>query len=121
MNEQLTLGELITLIEKLPDKDRTIRFDFEQAVPTTLASYRGYYNQLAIGFDFKTEPTITTLLTELKNAVGKTFTGWKGGEYEMDENTPLWVANEGRTGDTIIVGIKDVNHTVVIETKFYEN
>jgi hypothetical protein len=31
----------------------------------------------------------------LTEAIGKTYTGYKGGEYVMGKVTPVWVANYG--------------------------
>lgn len=49
MKKQLTLGEFIFLLDRI-NKGATVRFDFERFVPTTIDSYRGYYEQLALGF-----------------------------------------------------------------------
>lgn len=104
MNSGLTLGELIAELERLPEK-AVIELDFGGAVPTTLDSYRGYYDQLALGYTGEygaTTPTVGSLLAELKSAVGKTFQGWKGGDYVMTEKTNIFIANPGCTSDTYI-------------------
>src|SRR4051812_47710015 len=104
MNSGLTLGELIAELENLPGK-AVIEFDFGGAVPTRVDSYRGYYDQLALGYDGTygaSLPTVADLLADLKSAVGKTFQGWKGGDYTMTEATYIFVANPGNTSDTYI-------------------
>lgn len=83
----------------------------------------------ALGFDFvgyehfdknieHKEPTIQELLTELKSAIGKEYTGWKGGEFRMDENTPVWVANSGNSGHTAIVDVLDEGWQVILVTEY---
>lgn len=68
--------------------------------PHAVDSYRGYYEQLAIACGPSREHStkVGDLLTILREAVGKTFTGYKGGEYRMTESTPVWLANYGETG-----------------------
>lgn len=62
-------------------------------------SYRGFYEQLA----FEPTPNVTVgqMLTAARLALGMTFTGYKGGEYEMGEYTTVNLANYGETGEEI--------------------
>lgn len=129
---QITLGELIKQIEdagtKNGDEDKTVCFDFGSAIPTVLDSWRGSYDELALGYELSgydgngkyEEATAEKLLTELKSAIGKTFTGWKGGDFTMSENTPIWVSNPGNCGNTAIVGILDKDYRLVILTAYCE-
>ena len=129
---QITLGELIEQLENAGTKDdgedKTVCFDFGSAIPTSLDSWRGSYNELALGYELSgydgegkyAESTAEKLLNELKNAIDKTYTGWKGGEYTMNENTPLWVANSGNADNTGIVGIIDKKYKIIIVTAYCE-
>lgn len=84
---QMTLGKLIDVLEGM---DRT--------TPVNLGhphSYRGYYSDLGLTV---CDATVQDLLNELRSAMGRTFDGYKGGEYVMHENTPVWVASWGSTG-----------------------
>jgi hypothetical protein len=128
-SDQLTLGKLIEKIEaalnkgyKLSDESEpTVRFDFEYLHPTGIDSWRGSYNELAIGFQgHGEEPKLSEFLTMLKTAVGKEFTGWKGGEYIMSERTPVWVANPGNSGNTAIVDVVDKEWVVILVTGYRE-
>jgi hypothetical protein len=119
----VSLGKLIRLLELEP-ADNEVRFDFCYNEPTTLASYRGFYDQLALGyrqmtFD-KESPQVRTLLDELRQAIGKTYQGYKGGDFKMDENTKVWVANYGDSGSTAIVGLANCNWMTIIETRWEE-
>jgi hypothetical protein len=62
-------------------------------------SYRGYYEQLA--FSPVENTTVGDMLNAAKTAMGKTFTGYKGGEYEMGEWTECNLAEYGSCGETI--------------------
>lgn len=118
--EQLTLGRLIRLLE-VEDQQKYIQYDFVNFVPTTLDSYRGYYTDLAIGFkqidDLKHNPTVGSLLADLKSAVGQEYTGWKGGEFTMNESTPLWVDKPGGASGTAIVGVIGDEYRVILVTR----
>jgi hypothetical protein len=131
---QLSLGELITRIEESgilaeDGDDKDIRYDFGTAIPTCLDSYRGSYDELALGYkltgydDSSVPRSIKAkdLLKHLKSAIGKEFTGWKGGEFKMSEQTPVWVANCGDSGSTAIVGVlKEGSYGLIILTTYIE-
>ena len=119
-SSQLILGELIAKLEALEDRTQTVSFAFENAVPTHLSSWRGSYNELALNFSFEENaPTVEDLIKRLKQAVGATYQGYKGGEFLMGKTTPVWVANYGNSGNT---GITDVIQTeddeVILKTEY---
>jgi hypothetical protein len=80
-------------------------------------SYRGYYDQAAIGYDEDNELTVEEMISDLESAIdGRTFTGYKGGEYSYSEETPLHVDNYGDCTDTRIKSIKESEYYVIIKT-----
>jgi len=84
---QMTLGKLIDVLESM---DRT--------TPVNLGdphSYRGYYSDLAFQ---PCEATVQDLLNDCRSAMGRVFYGYKGGEFVMHQNTPVWIASWGRSG-----------------------
>lgn len=115
-NYHLTLDSFSAIIEGLADKTIPVVVDYNKHVGVgSLDSYRGYYADLAL------EPTSTPITAEqlyvkLKQAHGTTFTGYKGGDFEMDGDTPLWVAEYGSTGRAAI-GAAVVDGQLVIQTK----
>ena len=129
---QLTLGEVISKIEScglLKDngEPKQVCFDFGSAVPTDLDSWRGDYSLLALGYKLTgydsaenhfNETTATNLLEELKNAIGKTYSGWKGGDFKMGTETALWVANSGNADNTVITDVLDDGWRLVIITEY---
>ena len=45
---------------------------------------------------------VADMLACAKSALGKTFQGWKGGDYKMHEYTTCWLAERGESnGDGI--------------------
>jgi len=117
---QLILGELIAKLEsKRPDD--SVVFDFDNMHPTSLCSWRGSYDELAIEYSNKGELlTVDTFLTMLKSAVGATYEGYKGGEFVMGRQTPLWVDNYGVGDHRGVVGVKDDVQKVIIITAMCE-
>jgi hypothetical protein len=104
-NSGLNLGQLITELNKFP-KEYFVEFDFARLVPLEFGSYRGYYEHLYIGFsDEKSPMSVGLFLSSAKEAVGKTFTGYKGGNYKMTTKTTLWVANYSHSSSTVIEGL----------------
>lgn len=109
----LTLGELVEVLFDLPDHDIPIEFD-DGSTPGRLHSYRGYYQDLA--FSTGATGNVGDVLEDAQDAIGETFTGYKGGDFRMDETTPLWRAESGETGDAI-VGLDVQDDRVVLETQ----
>ena len=62
-------------------------------------SDRGYYENLA--FDPVGETTIGEMLDHAIFADGATFTGWKGGDYEMGDYTEVFIGEFGDCGEPI--------------------
>lgn len=116
----MSLGQIIRRLECCAE-DAEVYFDFCSIVPTTLMSYRGYYDQLALGFKLleKMSDTVKVkdLLKILREGNGKTFEGYKGGDFTMKLTTPVWVDNYGNCTSTSIIGIdNDSEWRIIIET-----
>ena len=103
---QLTLGDFQTFLKRMPF-DRRVRFDFPNAIPKEFNSYRGYYTDLALGYEdpYGKHLILENFLQYVKSIEGQVFTGYKGGDYTMNRWTPLWAANYGDTTSIAIVGV----------------
>lgn len=88
----MRLGELIKTLEAVLDKGRLVTHGFGHP-----HSYRGYYECLA--FEPVMHTTVEAILDCAKGAVGATFEGYKGGDFEMGEWTDVYVARYGDTGE----------------------
>src|SRR5687768_754993 len=110
----MTLGALIDAL-KSHDPSKRAYFDFVHFQPEGVHSYRGYYDHLAIGYG-RDGRTVGQLLELCEGAVGKTFEGYKGGDYTMTRDTPVWVANHNESGGTAIVRVRDEGWRVLLET-----
>lgn len=119
-SRQLSLGQLIAGLREAGPPHAPVRYD-DGSFPTTVASYRGSYDELALGFRWTGEPRrLAEVLAECERAVGETFEGYKGGDYRMGTDTPVWVANWGTTGDAAPIGVHNDGRTVVIDTAPFE-
>jgi hypothetical protein len=117
----MRLGELIDTLERKLSRltpDATIHFDFVNFFPLTrVHSYRGFYDHLALSYSNEGKaPLARILLEELKAADGKDFTGYKGGEYTMSRNTPIWIAMPSEVGSTGVIDVKEYGGDIILET-----
>lgn len=91
---QMTLGALVDRLAGLPPETMIDGL----AKPH---SYRGYYSDLAFQ-SREGKMSVTEALALCKSAMGEVFQGWKGGDYQMGRNTPVWIAERGYCGDKIL-------------------
>lgn len=89
----MTLKDLIKFLEQ-QDPSLIVPVGF-----THPHSYRGYYYDLA--FEPEENVTVGQMLGAAKGAMGKTFTGYKGGEFTMGDYTDCWLATYGDCGEGI--------------------
>lgn len=120
-SDQLTVGKLCHLLSKQPPENRVV-FDFCYFCPDlkSICSYRGFYEDLAIGYDepsFGDGPTVDTLRKKLEELLGTTMTGYKGGDYTIKDDTAVWVANWSNCGSTAVVNVEEVDSETVIVTR----
>lgn len=132
-SSQLTLGELILKLEPIVKKNKgkkiedlpDVYFDFCRMFPTTTMSWRGSYKEVCLDFtdgrsENKSPLNIRDFFKLIKNTIGKEFEGYKGGEYVMDKHTPVWIDNYGRSTDTGLVDVLDLDYQVLLITQYTE-
>lgn len=110
----LTLGAAIAWLEEVaPGTPATLNVI---GTPGKVDSYRGYYADLA--FEPQLEPvTAGEVLADLKAALGATFQGYKGGDFLMGEDTPLWVSAYGAASGMAVLSIAMIDGRAVFMTK----
>ena len=113
----MSLGGFIEALEGI-SPDLSIRMDFSYDGPGKMESYRGFYNHLAL-MGTTDNATVGSVLEDARSAIGSTFSGYKGGDYTMDESTPIWWARvHSECHDTGVVGVTDDGYTAVIHTAY---
>ena len=103
----MKIKEIMALVKDAnPEGD--VYFDFCNCRPTTAHSWRGSYDEPAIGWAQAGSCTsVADFLNELAELIsGKTYYGWKGGEYSYNEDQTLHVDNPGCYTDTEIIDVK---------------
>ena len=99
----VTLGEMLQALGHLGDGQVVaITPDGREHGMCDPHSYRGYYSDLAL------TPTDTPtgsgeLWVQLMAVLDNELTGYKGGEFTMTENTPLWLAAYGDDSSEALV------------------
>jgi hypothetical protein len=97
-NYHVTLGALIKTLEAAP-ADLLVKFSGGGS-PSEAHSYRGYYSDLA--FERGPDLMAADVLRQCRAALGAEFEGYKGGDFVMSEDTPLWCSSYGSCGEAIV-------------------
>ena len=105
-DRHMTLGELMKTFIKLNTGFPTPVRLTGGNIPGEFTSYRGYYDQIALTKDGTDKVRIGEFLRWIEGAIGSTYTGYKGGEYRMTEDTKVWVANYGNSDGAGITGVE---------------
>lgn len=118
----LTVIQLINEIKKLK-RDTAIRYDFGYFSPVGFHSYRGFYEDVAIGFEYRQDNLMAMdFLKQLKNMLGKEIHGWKGGTYIVEPDSYLWVSKDASEANgTVITGVTDLGYGYAILNTAYED
>lgn len=105
---QLTLGKLIDLLKEI-DGERLIQGIIEPH------SYRGYYIDLAFEPMEGKPNSVEGALGIAKSCMGEIFTGYKGGDFQMGRNTPLFIASYGNCGNRLM-GLDTTDDVITLIT-----
>lgn len=112
-NYHLSLGGLIEAVAALAE-ETPVQFDIGGG-PSGPHSYRGYYSDLA--FERTAQPvTAGRFLAGLQNCLGQSFEGYKGGDFTMQLDTPVWQASSGSTGRAVIAASL-IDGALILTTK----
>ncbi len=107
---QLTIAQIIKKCEILPDLSVVIynvednNHRYHGMFPYNTNSYRGNYNELAIEVSH-TCMTLSNFLKKMKDSLHRTYSGYKGGDFYMYEDTFVWVAEYGLSSNMAVVDV----------------
>jgi hypothetical protein len=105
---QITIGQIIQKCEMLPDLPVVVHcalVEFDGVYPSEPDSYRGYYDELAIDISRDKEVTLSTFIEWMVDSLHQVYSGHKGGEYNMCEDTFVWLAG---CGESTGIAVTDV-------------
>lgn len=103
----MKLGELIDALET-HEAGRIVRVSkLYNIAPSSFASYRGDYAQLALGYKkIYGDVTIRGLLLLANSATGAVMEGYKGGNYRMGRDTTIMLANWGEATEVELARVE---------------
>lgn len=78
-HDGMTIGEVKAYLKTLP-QDRHVRLGWDECYCD-----RGHYEKL--GLNLETHSQVSQMLEILEQATGKTFTGYKGGDFLMTDDS----------------------------------
>ena len=108
---QWTLGMLKVFLENADGK-KIMRLG--DGYPGDFHSYRGYYRFISLETS-PVEITVSAFLKVVTDAIGSVFEGYKGGDFLMTQNTPVWVSGWGFCSGNGIVGVDLVDDEYIID------
>ena len=108
----MKLGDLIRLLEPFKNENRCVILDGDYIACTNIEfmSYRGDYSDLAIDFSFESKSgnediTSKFLYNKLLDVRNTNLTGYKGGEFVMDDEVNVYVDKHGACSGRLIIGV----------------
>ncbi len=114
--EPWSLGQLINALKRCKP-EANLQFDFVYMRPgKALRNWRGWGGRLALSYTSEDTLPVWKYLALLQEVVGQRLEGYKGGSDVITADARLQVANFGETSDTVVSGLVDHDHYVVIRT-----
>lgn len=92
---QMTLGKMIERLSEFPPGASVTGVGEPH-------SYRGYYVDLSFAPTSLPVTVADVLKTCREECMGQVFEGYKGGDYLMGANTPVWIASYGCCGERLM-------------------
>lgn len=119
----LTLGpfiEQLELVSKVDSGGLPVVTDGGIGLSANIISYRGYYSDCAIRPAAANDhcATVAELLDKARAVFGHTLEGYKGGNYLMGANTPLWVSGYGVCDNLAVMSMVVKDKQLVLNTKY---
>lgn len=81
-------------------------------------SWRGSYCELSFQYSCfvaQTMPSVDNIIDMLEGAVGKTYDGYKGGDFTMHENSEVWLDNYGDCSGRYVKGFDQDGKLIIGE------
>lgn len=93
-------------------------FIYSKKTKSVFESWRGSYCELSMQFSDKNQNITTEKLLEMAEFInGKYLNGYKGGDFLMDEETPIHMANYGESGNIKLIGLEVKDNKLILKTR----
>jgi hypothetical protein len=126
-------AELAFTYAKVGEKPETSGCDYNSDEIEKVYPANQYMGEYTVYKQIRTtlpdKPKVSDVVELLKRVQGKTFTGYKSGDFTMGKTTPLWIANYGhsdgfKTNDKFyeqaVIDVLEANDAVSILTELIE-
>ena len=121
-NRHLTLNNVVTKLGTVEYKTKNVYFvnlvdDWEGTQYTSkpvnsFYSWRGSYYEPSCGTDGNEALSVNNLIGTMCEFIGSSQQGYKGGEFTMQGNSPLWADPWGCGGDMGVVDVVECEEGV---------
>lgn len=116
----ITIGELIEALEQADSKSLPVLTSHAPDKSVECPhSYRGYYSDLALE-PSSTIANVETVLNFMKDVEDTYETGYKGGDYLMDRDVPVWISNQGDCDSYAVIDVMHNDTNVTLVTKYID-
>lgn len=109
---QLTISQIIQKCKTMPNlpiiiksyDSENVNNEYVNMYPCNTYSYRGRYDELALNVSNNLTNT-NSFFETMQKSLNKTYIGWKGGEFNMENDTFVWVSNYGLSSELMVVDL----------------
>lgn len=100
------------------EKYKDLGFKYNKRTESVFESWRGSYCELAMEFSGENQNIkVKDLLEDAEFINGKYLCGYKGGDFLMDLQTPIHIANYGYSGELKLIGVEIKEGFAVLKTR----
>ena len=120
--DAMSAEEIISKLEEFKDSNKLVVIEMNNKIFTSdfsADSWRGSYNLPSIEYyNSDSGCSVESAIENLQEIDGMQVTGYKGGDYVLNKEDPLFIANYGESNNcTAIVDIQETNDFIICLTK----
>ena len=101
---QMTVGDMKRFLRDVSADLSISVVNHPEISISSVGSYRGYYDHMALFYDTGRALTSKELLMAIESTT--VMYGWKGGEFSVEDGTPLWVSRPSEASDLALIRVE---------------